>query len=108
MPASRQRQPRPSFADETRRDDETTPPTSTSTTPPPAMADQPEDHFEPRDTLANTANTALKLTVVGVIFAGVQNTLRKQNVGAMGILTKSGGIIALYGASASNMVAAQS
>jgi hypothetical protein len=72
------------------------------------MADQPEEHFEPRDTLANTGRTALQLTVVGVLLAGVQNTLRKQNVGAMGILTKSGGIIALYGASGRNTVAGQS
>ena len=61
------------------------------------MADHHET-FHPRDTLANTASTTLKLTACGAIFAGVQNTLRKQNVGAMGIFTKSGGIIAVYGA----------
>ncbi|KAJ4300677.1 hypothetical protein N0V90_002765 [Kalmusia sp. IMI 367209] len=55
-----------------------------------------DDHFEPRDTLKNTANTTLQLTVAGAIFAGVQNTLRKQNVGAMGIFTRSGGIIAVF------------
>jgi hypothetical protein len=59
------------------------------------MADQRT--FHPRDALANTASTALQTTAVGAVFAGVQNTLRKQNVGAMGILTRSGGIIALYG-----------
>ncbi|KAF2252646.1 hypothetical protein BU26DRAFT_453066 [Trematosphaeria pertusa] len=59
------------------------------------MADEHET-FHPRDTLANTASTTLKLTACGAIFAGVQNTLRKQNVGAMGIFTRSGGIIALY------------
>ena len=56
-------------------------------------------HFEPRDTLKNTANTTLQLTAAGAIFAGVQNTLRKQNVGAMGIFTRSGSIIAVFGAS---------
>ena len=40
----------------------------------------------------------LQTTAVGTILAGVQNTLRKQNVGAMGIITRSGGIIALFGA----------
>jgi hypothetical protein len=54
------------------------------------------DTFHPRDTLANTANTTLPLTACGAIVAGVQNTLRKQNVGAMGIITRSGGVIALY------------
>lgn len=61
------------------------------------MADE-HATFHPRDTLANTGSTTLQLTAVGAIVAGVQNTLRKQNVGAMGILTRSGGIIAVYGA----------
>ncbi|KAH9880122.1 hypothetical protein J1614_002148, partial [Plenodomus biglobosus] len=68
-------------------------PTTTTTT----MADHPAT-FHPRDALSNTASTALQTTAVGAIVAGVQNTLRKQNVGAMGILTRSGGLIALYGA----------
>lgn len=59
------------------------------------MADQ--ETFHPRDMLANTASTALKLAAAGTLVAGVQNTLRKQNVGAIGIITRSGGIIALYG-----------
>jgi hypothetical protein len=57
-----------------------------------------DDTYHPRDTLANTANTTLQLSVAGAVVAGVQNTLRKQNVGAMGIITRSGGIIALFGA----------
>jgi hypothetical protein len=61
------------------------------------MADQ-QPTFHSRDALGNTASTTLQTTVVGAVIAGVQNTLRKQNVGAMGILTRSGGIIALYGA----------
>ncbi|KAI8939719.1 hypothetical protein NX059_003469 [Plenodomus lindquistii] len=59
------------------------------------MADHPHT-FRPRDALANTASTALQTTAAGALVAGVQNTLRKQNVGAMGILTRSGGVIALY------------
>lgn len=63
---------------------------------PHAMASQQET-FHPRDALSNTASTTLQTTALGAVMAGVQNTLRKQNVGAMGILTRSGGIIALYG-----------
>ncbi|KAH7085290.1 hypothetical protein BKA63DRAFT_499319 [Paraphoma chrysanthemicola] len=59
------------------------------------MADQ-QPTFHPRDALANTVSTALQTTAVGAIIAGAQNTLRKQNVGAMGIITRSGGIIALF------------
>jgi hypothetical protein len=64
---------------------------------PPAMADQ-QPTYHPRDALHNTGNAMLQTTAIGTILAGVQNTLRKQNVGAMGILTRSGGIIALFGA----------
>lgn len=62
----------------------------------PPMADQ-HTTFHPRDALANTTSTTLQTATAGAIIAGVQNTLRKQNVGAMGIFTRSGGIIALYG-----------
>ncbi|KAF2641324.1 hypothetical protein P280DRAFT_468962 [Massarina eburnea CBS 473.64] len=54
------------------------------------------DTFHPRDTLSNTASTTLKLSTCGAIIAGVQNTLRRQNVGAVGIITRSGGIIATF------------
>lgn len=61
------------------------------------MADH-ETTYHPHDTLANTTNVTLQMAFAGTIFAGVQNTLRKQNVGAMGVFTRSGGIIALFGA----------
>ncbi|KAF2737904.1 NADH-ubiquinone oxidoreductase 213 kDa subunit [Polyplosphaeria fusca] len=58
----------------------------------------PDDHatYHPVDTLASTASTTMQTALCGAMIAGVQNTLRKQNVGAMGIFTKSGGVIALY------------
>ena len=67
----------------------------------PAMAEQPAT-YHPRDALHNTGNAMLSTGIVGAVIAGVQNTLRKQNVGAMGILTRSGGVIALFGAQALN------
>ena len=65
------------------------------------MADQ-QPTYHPRDALQNTGNAMLQTTAVGAVIAGVQNTLRKQNVGAMGILTRSGGVIALFGAQPPN------
>jgi hypothetical protein len=61
------------------------------------MAAPIDEPFQPRDTLANTAMTTLQTTVGGVIIAGAQNALRKQNVGASGIFTHSGYIIAMFG-----------
>jgi hypothetical protein len=60
------------------------------------MAAQQET-FQPSDTLSNTFSVALQTTAVGAIIAGVQNTLRKQNVGPFGIITRSGHIIVTYG-----------
>ena len=59
------------------------------------MADQPTYH--PRDAIHNTIITGMQTTVFGTLIAGVQNTLRKQNVGAMGVLTHSGHLIAVFG-----------
>ena len=56
-----------------------------------------EREYVPQDTLSNTVTTTLQTTAAGAILAGVQNTLRRQNVGAMGIITRSGHIIAIYG-----------
>lgn len=59
------------------------------------MADHPTYH--PRDAIHSTVITGIQCTIFGSLIAGVQNTLRKQNVGAMGVLTHSGHIIAVYG-----------
>ena len=67
----------------------------------PAMVEQ-HTTYHPRDALHNTGNAMISTGAVGAVIAGVQNTLRKQNVGAMGILTRSGGVIALFGAPALN------
>jgi hypothetical protein len=67
----------------------------------PVMAEQ-QATYHPRDALHNTGSAMLQTTAVGAVIAGVQNTLRKQNVGAMGILTRSGGVIALFGAQTPN------
>jgi len=61
----------------------------------PAMAEQ-HATYHPRDALHNTGNAMISTGTIGAVIAGVQNTLRKQNVGAMGILTRSGGVIALF------------
>lgn len=63
----------------------------------PAMADQ-HATFHPKDTLANTGKVTFQTGLIGAIVAATQNTLRKQNVGVMGVFTRSGGLIALYGA----------
>ncbi|KAF2007940.1 NADH-ubiquinone oxidoreductase 213 kDa subunit [Amniculicola lignicola CBS 123094] len=59
------------------------------------MAEQSKNH-QPQDTLSNTTTTTLQATIAGSVFAAAQNALRKQNVGAMGMITRSGWLIATY------------
>ncbi|KAH7378779.1 hypothetical protein BKA66DRAFT_495285 [Pyrenochaeta sp. MPI-SDFR-AT-0127] len=59
------------------------------------MADQ-HPTYHPQDALSNTVTTTLQVTAFGALIAGVENTLRKQNVGALGILTRSGGTIVYF------------
>jgi hypothetical protein len=60
---------------------------------------QQMETYRPVDTLSQTVKATLQTTAAGAIVAGVQNTMSKQNVGAMGIFTRSGGTIALFGMS---------
>jgi hypothetical protein len=53
--------------------------------------------YHPQDAISATLHTTMITTGAGALVAGVQNTLSKQNVGAMGIFTRSGGTIAVYG-----------
>lgn len=55
-----------------------------------------EASYHPKDTIANTTGTALQTAFFGALVSGVQSTLSKRNVGAMGIITHSGGLIALF------------
>ncbi|KAF2500071.1 hypothetical protein BU16DRAFT_578097 [Lophium mytilinum] len=54
--------------------------------------------FHPQDAISTTVHATMITTGAGALVAGVQNTLAKQNIGAMGILTRSGGTIAVYAA----------
>jgi len=54
--------------------------------------------YHPQDAISATIHTTMITTGAGALVAGVQNTLAKQNLGAMGIFTRTGGTIAVYAA----------
>ncbi|KAF2814048.1 uncharacterized protein BDZ99DRAFT_436772 [Mytilinidion resinicola] len=54
--------------------------------------------YHPQDAISTTLRATMVTTGAGALVAGVQNTLAKQNIGAMGVLTRSGGTIAVYAA----------
>lgn len=65
------------------------------------MASEPsqeEPAFHPKDAIAYTISTTLTVGTAGALMAAIQNTLTRQNVGAMGFLTRFGGTTATFGA----------
>jgi hypothetical protein len=56
-----------------------------------------EKRFERRDAIGEGVKGALIMGGIGAIVSGVQNSLQKQNVGALGVLTRTGGTIAIFG-----------
>ncbi|KAF2239475.1 hypothetical protein EV356DRAFT_528073 [Viridothelium virens] len=60
--------------------------------------DPDEVVYHPRDAISSTAKTTAVTTLAGTTASAIQNTLTKQNVGAMGIFTRYGGTIAVFAA----------
>ena len=53
--------------------------------------------YHPRDAVAASIKTTLFTGGVGLFASAVQNTLEKRNVGPWGVVTRSGGTIAIFG-----------
>ncbi|KAF8541937.1 NADH-ubiquinone oxidoreductase 213 kDa subunit [Trichophaea hybrida] len=54
--------------------------------------------FERRDAIGQGVKGTLIVSGVGAILSGVQNSLSKQNIGAFGVITRTGGTIAIFAA----------
>ncbi|PGH05093.1 hypothetical protein GX51_03191 [Blastomyces parvus] len=55
-----------------------------------------EESYHPQDAIAATIKTTLTTGAVGLFASSVQNTLQKRNYGPLGVLTKTGGTVALF------------
>jgi hypothetical protein len=53
--------------------------------------------YRPQDALSLAFQALMITGGAGLLVSGVQNTLQKQNIGAMGVFTRSGGTIATFG-----------
>jgi len=60
------------------------------------MPDQDGPIYEPQDALAITSEHALIVGGFGAVISAIQNTLARQNLGAMGFLTRFGGTTATF------------
>jgi len=56
-----------------------------------------DEAYEPQDAIAQTIPATLLAGGAGLLASAVQNTLTKQNVGAMGVFTRTGSSIAIFG-----------
>jgi len=54
--------------------------------------------YQPKDALAAAAQGTLVMGSAGALLSAVQNSLAKQNIGAMGFITRTGGTIGLFAA----------
>lgn len=54
------------------------------------------DHYEPKDALRDSLRGIAVVGGAGALLSAVKNSLAKQNVGAMGFITRTGGTIALF------------
>lgn len=61
------------------------------------MAPQEEQPYRPKDALGASIKAGMITTGAGLFVSTIQNTLTKQNYGAMGAFTKFGGTTAVYG-----------
>ncbi|EMF08676.1 NADH-ubiquinone oxidoreductase 213 kDa subunit [Sphaerulina musiva SO2202] len=57
-----------------------------------------EDSYHPRDAVGSTIKATLTTGTGGAFVSAIQNTLTKQNVGAWGVFTRTGGTVATFAA----------
>lgn len=62
-----------------------------------AELDQRTDDYHPKDAVGNAIKATLVTGGAGAFISTIQNTLTKQNVGAWGVFTRSGGTIGVFG-----------
>ena len=62
-----------------------------------AQQDQVEEIYQPKDAVGAALKATGVTTAAGAFVSTIQNTLTKQNVGAFGIFTRTGGTIAVFG-----------
>jgi hypothetical protein len=55
--------------------------------------------FQPKDAISAAVKATLITGGAGALISSIQNTLTKQNVGAWGVFTRTGGTIAVFGMS---------
>jgi len=58
---------------------------------------EPGEVYEPRDALGAATRAATMTGGAGLLLAAVQNTIAKENIGAIGVFSRFGSTIGLFG-----------
>ena len=56
-----------------------------------------DDRYHPQDAVGAAINGTLITGTAGAFMSAVQNALARQNIGAMSVFTRTGGVIAVFG-----------
>ena len=62
------------------------------------------EYYEPQDAIGKATQGVLVCGSAGFLFSAVQNTMARQNYGALGVLTRFGGTTALFGMDVLNTI----
>lgn len=62
------------------------------------QGDHTHEDYHPKDAVGGAIRATMATGTAGAFVSAIQNTLTKQNIGAWGVFTKTGGTIATFGA----------
>lgn len=61
------------------------------------MASEDEATYEPKDAVGDAIKSTLVMGVAGLTISAIRTSLTKENIGAWGVFTRGGGIVAMFG-----------
>ena len=58
--------------------------------------------YEPKDAIGQTVTATMITGGAGLFASAVQNSLVKENIGALGVFTRTGGTVVVFGSAPGN------
>ena len=61
------------------------------------MASEDDATYKPKDAIGRAVESTLIMGAAGLTVSAIRTSLTKENIGAWGVFTRGGGIIAIFG-----------
>ena len=61
------------------------------------MASEDEATYQPKDAIGDAIKSTLVMGAAGLTVSAIRTSLTKENIGALGVFTRGGGVIAIFG-----------